>query len=142
MRWPNRYPHVLTPGMRLAQLALTRFLPLIDWKRFRRRNLNNEIAVLDPNVACFGCGDERQAVVWLLRKKPLRRDGCLDRNYLAPVAVKVPALATGAYRAVLWDTTEGVERGQFMGTVDETGALTVAIPAMGPDLAIAVRAAL
>jgi hypothetical protein len=142
MRWPNRYPHVLTPGMRLAQLALSRFLPLIEWKTFRRRNLNDEIAVLDSNLACFGCGDDRQAVVWLLRKKPLRRDGRLDRNYVAPLAVKVPGLATGAYRAVLWDTTEGVERGQLMGTVDEAGALTVAIPAMGPDLAVAIGPAL
>ena len=27
MRWPNRRPHVLTPGMREAQAGLSRFLP-------------------------------------------------------------------------------------------------------------------
>src|SRR5207237_1345122 len=41
MRWPNRRPHTLTPGMRRAQAALSRFLPLIDWTHFRRRNLNS-----------------------------------------------------------------------------------------------------
>lgn len=77
MRWPNRHPHVLTPGMREAQRALSGFLPLIDWTRFHRRNLNQEIAVDVPQVAAFGCGDARQAVVWLLRQRPLdaRRHG-------------------------------------------------------------------
>ena len=37
MRWPNRNPHSLTPGMREAQRAMTAFLPLIDWARFRRQ---------------------------------------------------------------------------------------------------------
>ncbi|WP_292496125.1 hypothetical protein, partial [Mesorhizobium sp.] len=39
MRWPNRTPHVLTPGMRRAQRSLAGFLPLIDWRRFRRVHL-------------------------------------------------------------------------------------------------------
>ena len=30
MRWPNRSPHRLTPGIRRAQAALAGFLPHID----------------------------------------------------------------------------------------------------------------
>ena len=36
MRWPYRHPHVLTPGMREAQAALSAFLPFVDWASFRR----------------------------------------------------------------------------------------------------------
>jgi mannan endo-1,4-beta-mannosidase len=43
MRWPNRRPHTLTPGMRRAQRAMSAFLPLVDWTRFRRVNLNAEV---------------------------------------------------------------------------------------------------
>src|SRR5579875_692920 len=70
MRWPNRRPHILTPGMRRAQASLSGFLPLIDWLRFNRVNLNAEIRASGPGVAVFGCGDADQAVVWLLRKGP------------------------------------------------------------------------
>jgi hypothetical protein len=140
MRWPNRYPHVLTPGMRLAQSALSRFLPLVDWKTFRRHNLNEEIVSSDRDVACFGCGDERQALVWLLRKKPLARDRRLARDHVGRVSIQVPGLRPGPYQAVLWDTTEGVERGRLSATADPNGTLTLAIPAMGPDLALAIGA--
>ena len=56
MRWPNRTPHALTPGMRRAQRALAGFLPLIDWLRFQRRNLNDAIVVEGGSVAAFCCG--------------------------------------------------------------------------------------
>ena len=39
MRWPNRDPHALTPGMRQAQRAMAGFLDLVDWLRFRRVTL-------------------------------------------------------------------------------------------------------
>ena len=55
MRWPNRHPHVLTDGMRRAQLSLSRFLPLVDWLSFGRRILNGELHADGP-----GCG-----VLWV-----------------------------------------------------------------------------
>ena len=55
-------------GMRAAQGALARFLPLIDWQRFRRRNLNDEVGSTTGDLALFACGDEDQALAWLLRK--------------------------------------------------------------------------
>jgi mannan endo-1,4-beta-mannosidase len=106
MRWPNRNPHVLTAGMRLAQKAMAGFLPLIDWTRFRRRNLNEEVRV--RHFHAFACGDERQAVVWLLRKNALAASGRV-RTDAVPVeaAVSLPGLAEGEYRLCGWDTLAG-----------------------------------
>jgi hypothetical protein len=100
MRWPNRKPHVLTAGMRRAQLALAGFLPLIDWPAFRRVNLNREVEVTPGgDFAAFACGDSCQAVVWLLRTKTIAPDRRLDRN-AAPHAptLRVPGLKPATYR--------------------------------------------
>lgn len=107
MRWPNRHPHVLTPGMRLAQQAMAGFLPLIDWTRFRRRNLNEEVRT--RHFYSFACADERQAVVWLLRRNSLGADGKV-RSDAVPVeaAVSVPGLDDGEYRVRGWNTLTGV----------------------------------
>ena len=43
MRWPNRLPHTLTPGMRVAQGVMSDFARLIDWSRFAARNISEEI---------------------------------------------------------------------------------------------------
>lgn len=140
MRWPNRHPHVLTPGMRQAQRALSGFLPLIDWSRFRRRNLNEEIETDDHGLAAFGCGDAAQAVAWLLRRGPFGADGRLAAPE-APATVVVPGLTAGRYVVTLWDTVAGRERGRLAATAGGNGALTVALPPFGADLAMAVRAA-
>ena len=108
MRWPNRHPHVLTPGMRRAQAALSRFLPLIDWTRLRRRNLSQEVACSDPAVQVFACGDERQAVVWLLCEGPLTRDGRLVDREPRRVNIRIPGLSEGHYKVSTFDTAGGV----------------------------------
>ena len=77
MRWPNRKPHTLTLGMRRAQRAMAGFLPLVDWTRFRRRNLNGSVRA--THFHRFGCGDAEQAVVWLLRRRALAADGRVRR---------------------------------------------------------------
>jgi hypothetical protein len=108
MRWPNRHPHVLTVGMRRAQKALSELLPLIDWSSFRRRNLNEEIGVSDAALATFACGDERQALVWLLRTDTISRAGTLQRDRpAAEVTIRIPGLAPGRYLVSCCDTTEG-----------------------------------
>lgn len=107
MRWPNRRPHSLTPGMRVAQRNLAGFLPLVEWRCFRRRNWNEETKVDGP-AAVFACGDGRQAVVWLLRRDATGADGRLDAR-AAPVriAVELPEMAAGRYFIAAWDTREG-----------------------------------
>ncbi len=136
MRWPNRHPHVLTPGMRQAQLALARFLPLVDWLQFRRRPLGADLHVAS-GIAAFGCGDAAQALVWLLRREPILPDGCIAQHE-APARVQVPGLADGAYEAVLWDTRTGTERGRLTAR-PEMGRLTLDLPAFAGDVAIIIQ---
>ena len=138
MRWPNRRPHALTPGMRRAQLALSRFLPLVDWPRFRREPLNGRLRVETPGVAAFGCGNREQAVVWLLRRGPFLTDGRLSQSE-APASVRVPGLADGDCDVVLWDTREGAERGR-MSARSRDGLLALCVPPFGGDIAMAIRA--
>ena len=103
MRWPNRNPHTLTPGMRRAQKALSEFLPFVDWPRFDRRHLNGHLVASDPDVACFGCADEAQAVLWLLRTRPLLPDGRVDPGNGGPVRVLIP-------RLYLWKSAKWINR--------------------------------
>ncbi|MBV9863597.1 MAG: hypothetical protein JO267_15775 [Alphaproteobacteria bacterium] len=136
MRWPNRDPHALTPGMRRAQKALADFLPLIRWTEFRRRNLNDEIATDDPAIAAFGCGDCDQAVLWLLRRAPLTPTGHIDPRSAGSVGVQIPGLRRGAYRVTGWDTRSGTPRQTYRLDAGADGAILRL--AVGPDLALAI----
>ncbi|TDH64595.1 hypothetical protein E2C06_01230 [Dankookia rubra] len=138
MRWPNRHPHTLTPGMRRAQRALADFLPLVDWPRFRRGNLNEEIGI-DPDIAAFGCGDARQAVVWLLRRGPLLPDGRLDAAMPPrPATLRLPGLAPGRYRAALWETQAGRPAGELEANSQGNGILVARLPPFAGDIALAI----
>ena len=141
MRWPNRRVHVLTPGMRRAQAGLAAFSPLVDWGRFRRRNLNREVRVGAPKVAAFACGDADQAVVWLLRRDTLDRRGRV-RSDAPPISpsVLVPGLAPGRYRVTAFQTFEGRVLGAFEAEAGPRG-LAVFAPPFAADLALAVRRA-
>jgi mannan endo-1,4-beta-mannosidase len=139
MRWPNRNPHVLTPGMRREQRALSGFLALIDWGSFKRRNLNEEVISSERSIACFACGDERQAVVWLLRNERLTTKGMLARD--APelrVSLTIPRLQLGKYAVTLYDTCAGAVREQFSACT-KGSALQVENVPVRSDLALAVR---
>jgi len=142
MRWPNRTPHILTPGMRRAQRAMAGFLPLVDWPRFRRRNLNEEIETDRPDLVAFGCGDAQQAVVWLLPRGPLLPDGRLDASASPrPATLRVPGLMPGRYRLTLWDTREGQKLGEAEAASLGNGVLATRLPPFSGDLALAARAA-
>ena len=138
MRWPNRNPHTLTPGMRRAQRALADFLPLVDWPRFDRRPIDVEVS--DPGLACLACGDARQALLWLLRTSPLLPDGRVDQDRRSAVSVQVPGLMAGPYWASIWDTHAGrlLER---LSVRAEAGGVVVHVPAMAADVAIAITCA-
>lgn len=138
MRWPNRHPHTLTPGMRQAQRAMADFLPLVDWPRFRRSNLN-EAMETDPDCIAFGCGDARQAVAWLLRRGPLLPDGRLDPAMPPrPAALRLPGLAPGRYRAKLWDTRAGQMASEVITAAEGNGILALRLPPFGGDIALAI----
>lgn len=140
MRWPNRHPHTLTRGMREAQAALARFLPLICWREFRRRNLNAELRSAHPDLALFGSGDDRQAIAWLLRTDTIGPDGALRRN-ARPLhtTLSVPGLTPGRYRVTAWNTCDGciahAGHTQHMGS----NPLSVSLPPFLTDLAVALQ---
>ena len=139
MRWPNRKPHSLTPGMRRAQRSLAGFLPLIDWTRFCRRDLNDDLVVSGGPVSWFSCGDSNQAVIWLMRTAPIGRDGRLDRACPALLTVSVPGLVPGYYRIVCWDTEKGCICGEERRWHRGDGPLSFSPPPISSDLAIAIR---
>ncbi|MDP8916927.1 MAG: cellulase family glycosylhydrolase [Pseudomonadota bacterium] len=137
MRWPNRRPHQLTLGMRRAQRAMSGFLPLIDWPRFRRRNLNGE-ARASGRVVLNACGDARQALVHLIRRDTIGPGGRL-RPDAAPItpSVIVPGLDPGRYRITAWDTDRGGPAGTLEGEA-RAGRLSFFTPPFVRDLALAV----
>jgi mannan endo-1,4-beta-mannosidase len=140
MRWPNRSPHVLTPGMHQAQRALAGYLPLITWSRFRRKNLNDEIRVTPSLVRVFGCGDARQATLWLVRLPPRSRGATLDRSAQpATVRVDLPGLAPGDYIMTTWDTEAGRE-GQRVRVTARAECTSFGVT-VSTDLAVAIRPA-
>jgi mannan endo-1,4-beta-mannosidase len=127
--------------MRRAQKALADFLPLIDWSRFRRLNINHEIEVSAPAVAAFACGDEAQALVWLLRRDTIARNGMVaqDAEPIAPT-VRIPNLGQGRYEVVAWDTRTGAERARYTVLGGESG-LTLPAPPFAADVALVLRRA-
>ena len=133
MRWPNRDPHTLTPGMRSAQLAMARFLPLVDWPRFRRVPLT--VGVATAGVTALGCGDERQAVVWVVRRA-LLPNGRVSREP-GPACILVPGLADGRYRVSVWDTLHGALGGSLI-AVSAGGVAVIDLPPFGGDAALAI----
>ena len=116
MRWPNRHPHSLTPEMRAGQLAMSRFMPLLDWGRFDRVNVSDELGVVDAHgahvagerVGRFACASGDQALVHLVRRDSLGPNGMLDTS-ASPLTLSltVPRLASGRYLISGWDTAGG-----------------------------------
>ena len=138
MRWPNRHPHVLTAGMRQAQQALARALPLVDWTRFHRRNLNEEVGISEAGVAACACGDSAQAIVWLLRTDACGRDGTIAKG-APPLAVRVtvPGVAAGRYDVVEVDSRSGAVLRRRTAEAGET--LVLEDVRVTGDLALFVR---
>ncbi len=136
MRWPNRKPHTLTPGMRVAQAGLARFLPLIEWNRFDRRCWNDRVSVSAPATEAFGCGDDGQALLWMLRTD-VRGDGTLDPE-AAPMQVELRCPGRpGAYQVTRVETREGRVVGEER---VECGGDQLTITAeLRTDLAFAVK---
>ena len=139
MRWPNRHPHTLTHGMRRAQKGMADFVGLIDWAHFRRRNLNQQVKA--RHFHAFACGDETQALVWLLRRDKIGSDGLLRRDVLpVETSFELPGLADGTYRVRGWDTESGTPAEEF--TAEAVGgALHVTTAPILTDRAYAITRA-
>ena len=140
MRWPNRTPHSLTAGMRVAQRGLARFLPLIDWQKFNRRNWNEEVQVSIPALKKVASGDREQALLWLLRSDQLDAHGMLRRD-VAPLTatIQMPELRAGTYRVTAWNTAEGEAVSDVAMENPNPSGLTFETPPIVTDMAFAIR---
>ena len=150
MRWPNRRPHSLTPGMRVAQLGMARFLPCLDWLRFQRSNVTDGLkvfnaagrAVASRGMARFGCASDDQALVYLLRRDTLQKNGMLDRQ-ASPLAISlhVPRLKPGRYSVTAWDPLAGVSRcsATELLSTSTAGDLVIGVPPFVGDTALAIQ---
>lgn len=138
MRWPYRRPHTLTTGMRKAQAALARFLPLINWQRFVRTNWNEEITLSCKGVSAFGCGDEHQAILWLLRTDSIGKGRMLQEVDASPFYVRIPMNCSGWYTVTVWDTLTGTALKAFKVAHSGDECLCIPVPAVSRDLALAI----
>lgn len=123
--------------MRRAQGVLARFLPLIDWTTFRRRNISEEVACSDPDVQVFACADDTQAVLWLLSKSPIGAGRRLAPRAPRAVDLRVPGLSAGTYSIQPFDTVTG-EAGPPAQARSDGKDLPVSLQLAG-DIAVAVR---
>jgi mannan endo-1,4-beta-mannosidase len=138
MRWPNRKPHVLTPGMREAQGGLSRFLPLVDWTRFKRDCWNDRVEASSRAVHAFGCGDDGQAIAWAVRRAT-RSDGTLDPDALPlDFELSCPGQAGRSYAVTWYDTKAGRVIGEERVRC-EGDRLSLPVRGFRADLAAAVR---
>ncbi len=138
MRWPNRHPHSLTPGMRKAQYSLSCFLLLINWQQFNRKNLNNEVILSDPSLSVFCCADNQQAVLWLLRVNSTNKKGMVTKpeHCESPLA-KIPGMEAGNYNIIMWNTEQGSVVDNYETSID--AGMELLLPPIEKDLAIAIR---
>jgi hypothetical protein len=139
MRWPNRHPHSLTLGMRKAQAAFARFQSLIDWKHFQRRCINDTLVPSNPAIAAFGCNDDAQAVVYLLRTDITQYDGTL-RNDAVPIetCIDLHGMTTGNYHITAWDTRTGLPLHESQHSHSGTDCWRMTPPAIHTDMALAI----
>lgn len=149
MRWPNRKVHSLTPGMHVAQQGMAAFLPLIDWQRFDRQNVSDDLVLVDAkgkavpgkHLARFGCASADQAVVYLLRRDTLLKNGQLTAH-AEPLCLRLylPGLALGTYSLTAWDTVRGQQISSETHPVrDGNTPAGFVLPPLTGDMAFAIQ---
>ena len=127
MRWPYRHPHRLTAGMRKRQHSLSKFVQLIEWRKFKRDSLNQEITLSNEKLIPFACGNEEQAVIWLLRN---------SANASGTETFKLIFSNDNKYDVLFWNTLTGK-------VIDELTVNDISngcpLPSFEKDIAIYLR---
>ena len=140
MRWPNRFPHVLTPGMRRSQGVMADFSRLIDWSSFSSRNISDEVRVEPDDLLVYACADDRHAVAWVLRDRgQMEVEGEPSfRPLLVGASLELPAIRPGSYLMTVLETHDGHVLSE--GPIDaDGGPVSVPLPPFRHDVAVAVR---
>ncbi|MGQ0603922.1 MAG: hypothetical protein ACT4QE_19755 [Anaerolineales bacterium] len=136
LNWLIGDEHCLTPAVHAAQSALAGFFSLVYWPQFQRRNLTEQLALSKESFRGFACGDEAQAILWLV---------CTDQvGQSRPgsgqiVDVRVPGLGPGHYRVTAWHTREGRMYDSRLATCVSGEGLEFRTPPIATDLAFAIR---
>jgi hypothetical protein len=140
MRWPNRHPHALTPGMRHAQGVMADFVRLIDWSSFASCNLTDRVVARPEELLVYACSDGRQAVAWVSRGRDLLdSEGDLPfRPLLRDAELVLPSLEAGQYAVTCMETHNGHVLAETR-VLAQGGSARLALPPFRHDLAIAVR---
>ncbi len=142
MRWPNRHPHTLTPGMRQAQGVMADFARLIDWPRFAAQNVSGQVVARPDELLAYACADDRQAVAWVVRgRESLVGEGELPFLPLVTGAtIELPPVAPGTYAVTFVETHNGQTLGES--TLESQGRpVALVLPPFRHDLAVALRPA-
>jgi mannan endo-1,4-beta-mannosidase len=97
------------------------------------------VQVSEEAVACFGCGDEAQAVMWLLRTDTIGEDGMMHPG-AEPVSpsIGVPGLSPGRYNVTAWSTLEGRAYATCQVEKGAEPALHLQVPPFAADVALAI----
>jgi hypothetical protein len=124
--------------MRLAQQNLSQFLSFIHWPSFKRRNLNKQVKISTPAFVPFACGDEEQAIVYLLRQDKLDKKGLISSTAEAlPIIVSIPHMKKGNYRLIFWHTQYG-EQCRYEVDYNHDEVFNFKMPSVTKDMAIAI----
>ncbi len=107
LRWPYRHPHSLTPGMRLSQRILSQVVKHIDWQHFDRKHLGEQLLVSPRTVKAFGCGNARQALIWMVATQPALPGKVNVSGAPGSITLNMPFLDAGTYRFRAWNTQSG-----------------------------------
>ena len=143
MRWPNRHPHSLTPGMRQAQAVMADFATRIDWSHFAAENLSDSVSCDGEALCAYACGDPHQAVAWVIRGdgSSLDSHGHLAfRPMLSGATLNLPPMRPGHYDVTAMETLGGNVLGESHIRVED-GPVAVELPAFRHDVAVAIRQA-
>ena len=91
-------------------------------------------------MAAFACADDRQAVIYLLRRDSLAADGRLRRD-VRPIApmLRLPGLVPGVFSVSAFDTVLGRLVASSSISVDALGVLKLSTPPFVADLALVIR---
>jgi hypothetical protein len=123
---------------------MARFVSALDWTTFAPRPIDLDLHLHEEGASAlsaplpilpFGCADERQGLVWLLRDARVPRAAAP----LPPAEILLPELPAGCYRATFWDTWQGRPIGE-RSFVAGRGRPHLALPCFGRDLALTFQA--
>ena len=133
MRWPYRFPHILTPGMRRTLRAVAQVSNQFHWATFRPRNIDARLTSSAPGVLLMGSADQSQALIWAARDT--RRAG---QPVPLNTRITLSGVAPGKHLVTLWDTSAGIPLRKTTASAS-AGKIQITLPRVDRDVAVTIR---